>query len=395
MKKYKRYLKNQKLRRNDPSIRQIRNGEVKSNWVYEPFVPPVFYDYPIAIRQKEMAESGCPRCGYRSGSSHIQAGGAAVWSCGSCGKGCEMWHEDLTVSPFNNGQAKLITHPRLGTPSHGRPDKVPKEGGEYFRSRGVGMDSTPGCFVCGGEKGMYNNISGYVHCKEAGERIVKKFETGAYLDYREFEPDYIQVKIGACKKHVHCLEELSKQTREAGGRITNRMITTAKKAFFISEEAKSDLRQFKRDNKLTSSLLLEYAIYNERYGKDLPEEWLELREQVEKLHDLADKFDEKCWPDIHEMTKDLDYNSKYIYEDDMVKMLAMSTAGRFMMSIVPNVDNFDEYVTFLGVDGQELGKCGLQACYGLFNNLKNYVDDIIDNWDKEKFIEHKEHMEIV
>jgi hypothetical protein len=34
------------------------------------------------------------------------------------------------------------------------------------------------------------------------------FEGKAKLDYRESEPDRVQVKIGACDKHFKCLEEL-------------------------------------------------------------------------------------------------------------------------------------------------------------------------------------------
>lgn len=74
--------------------------------------------------------------------------------------------------------------------------------------RGIGMDHTPGCFMCAGPEGLYNNVSLYVKTKETGEAIVNLFKTGARLDFREFEPDYLQVKIGACKKHLFNLEWL-------------------------------------------------------------------------------------------------------------------------------------------------------------------------------------------
>jgi len=393
-KTYKNYLKNQKLRRYNLAIRQIRDGKIVSEWVYEPYVSPVFYDYPIAVKRSEMVISGCPHCGYRSGSSYMSGGGASVWRCGSCGKGCEVWNENLTVSPFNNGEAKLIKHPLFPTPSRGRPDNVPKEGGEYFRSRGVGMDSTPGCFVCGGEKGMRNNISGYVQCKEAGERIVNKFEHGARLDYREYEPDYIQVKIGACQRHVHCLEDLSRQTDEAGGRITNKMIKTCMEIFFISEEAKRNLRQFNTDKILKSSLLIEYAIYNEKYKEDLPEDWVELGDHVKKLDVLKSIFVVKCWLDIWNMNKDSN-SARFIYEQNDVKMLCQATAGRFLMTICYDAENDYDYFSILGLDSdKDHGNPGIQGCHGTIEKLSDIMCNLVDNWDKEKFIEYKGELSI-
>jgi hypothetical protein len=79
---------------------------------------------------------------------------------------------------------------------------------ERFTSRGMGLDNTPGCFICGGEPHLYNNISGFVESKEAGERIVALFPKGARLDYRPSEPKWIQVKIGACDKHKAALISL-------------------------------------------------------------------------------------------------------------------------------------------------------------------------------------------
>lgn len=82
------------------------------------------------------------------------------------------------------------------------------EGGEKFHPRGIGSDHTPGCFCCGGDPGLYANISGFATSKESGEKIVAMFEYGARLDYRGYEPNWIQVKIGACKDHLPNLEKL-------------------------------------------------------------------------------------------------------------------------------------------------------------------------------------------
>ncbi|MCW6159551.1 MAG: hypothetical protein LVQ95_00470 [Candidatus Micrarchaeales archaeon] len=80
--------------------------------------------------------------------------------------------------------------------------------GEFFYTRGIGLDSTPSCFVCGGERKLYHNISGFVRSKSAGERTVAMFKSGAWLDYRPGEPHWIQVKIGACDNHTTNLEYL-------------------------------------------------------------------------------------------------------------------------------------------------------------------------------------------
>lgn len=55
---------------------------------------------------------------------------------------------------------------------------------------------------------MLNNIAAFVQCKEAGERVVRMFKKGARLDYRDHEPDRVQVKIGACDTHLPNLVRL-------------------------------------------------------------------------------------------------------------------------------------------------------------------------------------------
>ena len=105
--------------------------------------------------------------------------------------------------------------------------------GEWFRSRGIGLDRCR-CFVCGddrrgeatcGNPFVVHNIAAYVNDKGAGERVVEMFGGGARLDYREHEPNYVQVKVGACDLHLpnlQCLHELCKD-----GRITPELITEA------------------------------------------------------------------------------------------------------------------------------------------------------------------------
>ena len=84
-----------------------------------------------------------------------------------------------------------VSHPRKGIPKHKfvRPDVRPEDGiGDYCTPRGIGYDLA--CFV---------------KSKEAGQRITdminrvnEEFEQKGFscrLDYRDFEPLWIQVKI--------------------------------------------------------------------------------------------------------------------------------------------------------------------------------------------------------
>jgi hypothetical protein len=181
---------------------------------------------PIAVAFKEFEESGCPYCGYRSGSSPISGGGTSIFICGECNGTCAILAEGVTRSTIGFGVhfPELVAHPRRGIPKHGSPDTPPEQGGEHFNSRGLGLDITSGCFVCGGIEDMYSNIAAYVQNKQAGERVVAMFQHGAWLDYRNFEPDYVQVKIGACDHHRANLELLDKLTHENGGVITTEIV---------------------------------------------------------------------------------------------------------------------------------------------------------------------------
>lgn len=188
----------------------------------------------IAVAASEVELYGCPYCGYRSFFSNVSGGGSACCRCGECEKQFVVLAEGVEQSNIGIGGGdseavypKLQPHPRHGTPSHGAPDKKP-DNGEFFNSRGIGLDTTPGCFVCGGDAGLHNNIAAFVQCKAAGERVVVMFKTGARLDYREHSPDRVQVKIGACKKHAKKLERLETLTAAANGVITAEMVTQAK-----------------------------------------------------------------------------------------------------------------------------------------------------------------------
>lgn len=166
----------------------------------------------IAVSVTEYAAFGCPYCGYRSGYSQLSCQGTTSRTCGDCGKCCAVLAEGVTKSAIGFGencyQPSLQDHPRRHIPSHGRPDERPAGDGEFFASRGIGLETTPGCFVCGGKSRLLNNIAAFVRTKEAGERVVTMFQTGAKLDYRDFEPDRVQIKVGACDAHLPNLYQL-------------------------------------------------------------------------------------------------------------------------------------------------------------------------------------------
>lgn len=185
----------------------------------------------IAISVPDLNQFGCPHCGYRSGSRLFSVGGTAIWQCGKCHQECHVLAEWLTHSVIGPNCPEVQKHPRQGIAKHGNPDISPGEGGEFFKSRGIGLDRCT-CFICNTDKRdelgstYLNNISAFVECREAGERVVAMFPNGARLDYREREPDRVQVKIGACDTHLPNLQKLDLLTRD--GVITEMRIAESR-----------------------------------------------------------------------------------------------------------------------------------------------------------------------
>ncbi len=81
-----------------------------------------------------------------------------------------------------------------------------------FSSRGTGTEWGIPCLVCGKDPEHGTNLSAYVDSKEDGETIVKWFNGLAKLDFRPSEPNYVQVKLGACDAHVDALKKINKLT---------------------------------------------------------------------------------------------------------------------------------------------------------------------------------------
>lgn len=184
----------------------------------------------IAVAAAEAKLYGCPHCGFRSGSFSMQGGGTGVWNCGECGAVSLFLSDGLEQSTIGLGGAggceypTRVPHPRIGTPAHGTPDRKPYPGGEFFASRGIGKDWNLPCFVCGVLMELSDNIAAFVRTKEAGERVVEMFGGRARLDFREYEPDRIQVKVGACAAHASKLQALHTSTRAADCTLNNEII---------------------------------------------------------------------------------------------------------------------------------------------------------------------------
>ena len=101
---------------------------------------------------------------------------------------------------------------------------------EGFSPRGIGANSLE-CFICheGGDETIQPDMAAFVESKETGERIVEMFaRTGvlAHLDFRDYEPNWVQVKVGSCDTHLPKLQALQDATKTAR-MISQRIIEQA------------------------------------------------------------------------------------------------------------------------------------------------------------------------
>jgi hypothetical protein len=89
---------------------------------------------------------------------------------------------------------------------------------ENYSPRGIGSNRLP-CYICnqGGKDKIQFDMSAFVSDKSAGEQVVAMYEElglHAKLDFRPYEPKWVQVKVGACGKHLPNLEKLTKLCSE-------------------------------------------------------------------------------------------------------------------------------------------------------------------------------------
>lgn len=131
-------------------------------------------------------------------------------TCGECKHEFVLLPDNMRFSSFKQGcddgtsyHVEVYDHPRAGTPKHKykAPDVRPDGDGEYWKPRGIGYD-----------------LAGFVKSKEAGERIVAMFEKAlgrkpeTWLDFRESEPNWIQVKVQGSEADLSLLYDLTKDT---------------------------------------------------------------------------------------------------------------------------------------------------------------------------------------
>lgn len=179
----------------------------------------------FAVLVEDAKRWGCPYCGRNPHLGPDDRFSYALMQCSGCHTGFMLVTEsgvDLAKQSMEmNRFALKVPHPREGIPAHEKPDIRPDvPDSEFFYSRGLGLDYVPACYVCG-EKSSHcmDNIAAFVETKAAGERILKMFEPHTAfmrLDFRAREPEWIQMKLGTCKRHVPNLEALHRLTHEAG-----------------------------------------------------------------------------------------------------------------------------------------------------------------------------------
>jgi hypothetical protein len=105
------------------------------------------------------------------------------------------------------------------------PTASPSSPAVRWHPRGIGLDQTPGCLACpDSPDGLYGNLAAFVATKADGEAVVAMFAHGARLDWREYEPEWIQVKVGACHRHQVLLERLREQWFVAADEVA-RLVT--------------------------------------------------------------------------------------------------------------------------------------------------------------------------
>lgn len=120
---------------------------------------------------------------------------------------------------------------------------------EYFGIRGIGLDHCP-CLDTGETlDGYVPNISGLVKSKEAGERVVAMFGGRARLDFRDFEPNWIQVKVGITKGNEVVLRRLSLANYAMFGILDPRVVVWA-----LDPEAAPGWSPFERITKAAESI---------------------------------------------------------------------------------------------------------------------------------------------
>lgn len=185
----------------------------------------------IAISYSDNLRYGCPSCGCNIAIVDNSYGrGTTPVTCEECKTHYVILADGLNKSQIGFGTNKkddkgetifdypeLQEHPRKGTPWHPYvwPDPRPEGGGEYWNSRGIGYD-----------------LSGFVKSKKAGERLLEMVKEvlgvekpKTWLDWREYEPKWIQFKF---QGEEFDLEKLNKMAIENNNILTKEILMECK-----------------------------------------------------------------------------------------------------------------------------------------------------------------------
>lgn len=184
----------------------------------------------IAISFNDYIKYGCPNCGCDSArGGNMSGGGTQSGTCRECKHTFVILSDGIKVSAIGFGKGtdsdgktifeypELQEHPRKGIPWHPwvQEDPRPENGGEYWKPRGIGYD-----------------LSGFIKSKKAGERLLEivkevlgKEDPDSWLDWREYEPEWIQFKF---QKNEFDLEKLEKMATEHGNTLTKDILLKCK-----------------------------------------------------------------------------------------------------------------------------------------------------------------------
>lgn len=174
----------------------------------------------LILSNSDFQKYGCPGCNYDLVSTRTSFRGEFTVSCNNPECDTEYfviladdvvdskdYKEGNTDYPLVNEHPNKIDRMVWFAPDI-RPD-VPDA--DFFNSRGIGYD-----------------LAGFVKSKEAGERIIKMTkqllgtrDIKSWLDYREHEPNWIQVKF---QKEEFDLELLDSLVRENNNIITRSIL---------------------------------------------------------------------------------------------------------------------------------------------------------------------------
>lgn len=107
--------------------------------------------------------------------------------------------------------------------------------GIIWNLRDPGYNSGIPCFVTGVKpykteclREVWPDLAGFVKTKKDGQAIVDLFDGFALLDYRESEPDWIQVKVSIDPPYIEALRALEKAVRDNDYMITREIIRRVK-----------------------------------------------------------------------------------------------------------------------------------------------------------------------